>query len=280
MARRGLWWGLGVTLVAGVVVALVVANPEPNGFTERTLGPEDAGKELPLGLGLRVVPNGTGRLAGSKSAPVVQWAAGTVEVDASALRKLALRTPEAELAVADAALTLSRQDDGTWVEVHRGTAELRCVGDEPQQVGEGARARCAMWTAAGALARARRQLELGDVAGALRVASAGYELAEVGEPVRGELLAVLVAVGDPDAAFDAAALYVAEGYPPRRIDMLRHAARHAYKRGCSAALPYLAPLAAEGGATAGERRVLDRCRSTADGREPGPQASEATQSSD
>jgi len=133
---------------------------------------------------------GAGTVAGTDTAPRIDWLRGTLNVDVVTGRGLDMRvqTREADIRVVGTGFTVLRDAFGTRVEVRHGVVETRCGSDDPVFLAQGDSVTCAPRTAAGLLGRALSLQESGAGASAvLATVEDGLRLTTLNDPVGAEL---------------------------------------------------------------------------------------------
>ncbi|MFZ5481409.1 MAG: hypothetical protein ACOZNI_31905, partial [Myxococcota bacterium] len=173
--------------------------------------------------------DGKGHAGGTVRDLHVAWEVGTLAVDLDpGSADLEVVTDEASVRVVGTVFTVTRDALGTTVAVQQGKVAVACAGQAPFTLtGE---ASCPPTRAAGMLGRARRLLVTGAPTGeVLAAVDRGLALAEAGDPVRGELVALrieaLVGASRFDEALAAAEAYLASGETARRDEVAALAER-------------------------------------------------------
>ena len=250
--------GLGVAILVAFAFIATGQGPTPSAPAQGDLlapplavaPPVPLSAELGAGVhepvpGLRLTVTGQGRLAGTVSAPRVQWVSGAVrvEVDPAAGIDLHVLAPEGEVAVLGTIFTVDRAPLGLGVQVERGRVAVRCGAQPAATLSAGQAQLCLPTTAAGMLARARA-LQESSAAGADVLSAVEQGLALGGSAaVQAELRVVeyeeRVKANDLEGALAALDAYLAQGGP--RHDELRSAAAGLAVRlgGCARARAYL-----------------------------------------
>ncbi len=174
---------------------------------------------------------GTGRVLGTERLPQVRWVLGRIELRLTPGSGLALEleTAEARVRVVGTRFVVERDARGTRVEVQEGQVQVRCLGANgaapPIDLQVGQERSCLPSSPSGLLGRARMLQQLGQLPEAEQAVEQGLALAPTEAPARGELLALAMelrlARGDERAALQAAAAYLAEGYPARQAEIGR-----------------------------------------------------------
>ncbi len=209
---------------------------------------------------------GEGTLMGTRSAPRIQWQRGTLQVEVTPNRGIALtvETSEGEVAVVGTAFSVTRDVLGTAVRVSHGAVAVRCADGRSASVTAAGPFTCAPTTPAGLLARARAMGETpGNEQAVIEAAERG--LAGGAPPaIRAELALVraqaLSVLSRHEEAYAVAREALGYDAGARQEDLL-HVAVHAGWRsaGCVAALPHLEALREHGTARAIELVMLADC---------------------
>lgn len=202
-------------------------------------------------VGLRY--QGTGRVAGTSRAPIIEWSAGLLEVEVEPDRgiDLSVHTPEAEIRVIGTGFSVGRDALGTSVTVAHGRVAVDCGDGSNAVLRAGASHICFPTRAGGLLGRAQGLADRGAApAEVLQAADRGLAAGAEGA-IRAELSLLrvrsLLALGRAVEARAGAESWLAGGDPSRRLEMRHIAAREALLAGgCDAALPHLESLAAAG----------------------------------
>lgn len=258
---RPLRWTVPVLVGAGAVAAIAwFALRDPPRTVELRTAAVDWSGDVHLDV------DGHGVATGTRRDVAVAWESGTVrvEVEAHAGNRVAVETEEARIEVTGTVFSVRRDALGVTTTVERGSVAVRCADGwagalRPE---DGPRT-CWPVRPAALLGRADALLAAGAPPDeVLATVDRGLAVAEAGSAAEGELLARRVRAGTEanrvgDVLADADR-YLASADRGRRVEVLRAASRLAYReRGCAAALPYLAPLEAEGSAE--DRVVLAAC---------------------
>jgi hypothetical protein len=221
--------------------------------------------------GVSVDFRGSGELAGTASAPRINWEAGTVSVSVEPDQGIALsvRTREADVRVIGTAFAVTRDAMGTRVQVEHGRVAVECSTSEGLVLSAGESQSCLPASAAGLLARARTLQDQGRNEAVLDAVERGLSSQDLSPAIRGELLVVrvhaLAELGDPAQALATARGYLREGGEPRTEEMRHLAAGLALGvEGCDGATPLWSELAAAGQATGAELVHLGDCLAGAD----------------
>lgn len=198
--------------LAAALLAWLGYSLRPQPITARLEAEDTVTEALTPAVQLRY--SGSGVVGGTDRAPRIRWEVGELRVEVDPGIALSVETDDAVVRVLGTLFTVVRDARGTTVSVERGRVSVSCVDHvlEP-----GMSATCLPTRPAGLLARARSLRA--DPASALDAVSRGLALAQPGDPVRGELLALqveLLASTDPTTARAAAERYLAEGYQARR----------------------------------------------------------------
>ena len=211
----------GIALAALLLGLRIGLRPRP--LHQVLLAPQP--EELALTRHVALTYQGSGLASGSVERADIQWEMGVLEVQVEPGRgtQLVVRTAEARVVVVGTAFRVTRDSLGTAVEVERGQVELRCEGAGERLLAAGEAASCLPARAAGLLVRARALAARGSVVAALGSVEEGLVRAAVGDPIRGELLALqaqlLLELERPAEAARAARAYLAEGHEFRAAQL-------------------------------------------------------------
>jgi ferric-dicitrate binding protein FerR (iron transport regulator) len=214
--RRAPPWLLLPVVVACAIALFIATRPSPP-VNARL----DAATEVALALTPEVdlVYAGVGVVDGTRNAPRIHWEVGELNVSVAHGIALEVETDEGTARVHGTRFRVVRDVLGTTVSVSQGEVAVSCGA---VVLGPGASRTCPPRRPAGLLARARA---LGVRSEALASLRDGLALVGPDDPVRGELLALQAQLyaedGNPEAARDAARLYLAGGYSARLSEM-RH----------------------------------------------------------
>lgn len=222
--------------------------------------------ELPATDTVKLHYLGEGTLAGTLGAPRIEWRQGTLQVEVTPDRGIALivETPEGEIAVVGTAFEVTRDLLGTVVRVSHGAVAVRCANGGSGAVAAGGSFTCPPTSAAGLLARARALgAAPGEDAAVLEAAAQGLALnpdEAIGAELRLVRAQALSALSRHEEAFAAASEALATGAGARRLDLLHLAAQAGWRSaGCPSALPHLRALNAIDDARAIELVMLADC---------------------
>lgn len=223
--------------------------------------------------GVALSYTGWGYVSGSERQPRIHWAAGSLHVDVDPSRQLdvVVETPNGAVRVVGTVFDVDVHDLGTRVRVERGEVEVACELGTTTRLTAGQEATCVRASSANLLTfaiEARQRESAPDRV--LALADQGLGLEPDTGPVRDELLLVrfesLMELGRHRDARSAADAYLENLDAPRRVDVLRTAAKLAFTDGgaCPVALGYLTELERSGGAQADDLLPLAGCVARAD----------------
>lgn len=217
--------------------------------------------------GVALSYTGWGYVSGSERQPRIHWAAGSlhVEVEPGKGLDVVVETPNGVVRVVGTVFDVDVHDLGTRVRVQRGKVEVACELGTTTLLGAGEEATCVRASAANLLTFAveARQRESAPER-VLALADQGLGLEQETSPVRDELLLVrfnsLMELGRRRDARSTADAYLENPDAPRRVDVLRTAAKLSFSDGaCPVALQYLNELERSGGARADDLLPLAGC---------------------
>jgi ferric-dicitrate binding protein FerR (iron transport regulator) len=168
---------------------------------------------------------GTGELAGTQDAPLLRLTAGTLDLEVTPGRGIALtvQTDEATASVHGTSFRVVRDALGTFVSVRDGLVATTCTGAPTRDLGAGQTLLCLPVRAAGLLGRARALRDAARYDDAIQALDLVLGQTQPGDATRGEALAleaqVLLLLFRPSEAVHAARAYRAEGYSVRTQEM-------------------------------------------------------------
>ncbi|MBX2798383.1 MAG: FecR family protein [Myxococcales bacterium] len=185
---------------------------------------------------------GTGTVAGTPQAPVIQWSSGRIEIAVEPERdvSLAVVTDEADVRVVGTRFDVERLHHATSVQVFAGRVQVTCAGEDTRELGPTEHVRCLPADLPGLLLRTVALTQASaDPAQRLQTLDRAESMADVDGPTAAELLAHRVRAtadaGDSDQAMQLARRYLDSGATTRRRELLTYLARTGFERqGCGA----------------------------------------------